>query len=237
MTHPAGPLPVTLLATFMLLAGCVSLPPEVGKPQVGKPAGEAQALWRQHRAKMSGVSAWHIKAKMAVTTGTRDDPKNDNATLTWAYRRDRQKIELYGPFGSGRVQITAEPGEVVLKDTKGKTITGANTAEVLYKRLGWQVPFEQLRYWVRGIPGEGAADAVGKITVDSAGRLKTLEQGNWRVAYQDYSSVNGLSLPEKLTVTAAPGSMEIYDRDGEYLGDLLRIKLILQRWRDIQIDP
>ena len=236
MTHPAGPLPVTLLVTplitLLLLAGCASLPPEVVKP-----TGEAQALWQQHRAKMSGVSAWYIKGKMAVTAGTRAAPKNDNATLTWAYQRDRQKIELYGPFGSGRVQITAEPGEAVLKDTKGKTITGANAAEVLYERLGWQVPFEQLRYWVRGIPGGGAADAVDKITVDSAGRLKTLAQGNWRVAYQDYSTVNGLSLPEKITVTAAPGSMEIYDRDGEYLGDLLRIKLILQRWRDIQIAP
>lgn len=232
MTHPAGPLLATLM---LLLAGCVSVPPEVVKPATAR---EAQALWQQHWEKISGVSSWHLKGKMAVTTGSQGGRKGGNATLTWEYRRNRQKIELYGPFGSGRVRITAAPGQAVLRDTKGKTIKGTTAAEVLYERLGWQVPFEQLRYWVRGIPGEGVTDttAVGKITVDHAGRLKTLEQGNWRVAYQDYSTVNGLPLPRKLTVTAAPGSMEIYGRDGEYLGDQLRITIILKRWRDIQFD-
>ncbi len=237
MTQIAG----ALLAMLLLLAGCAS--PGTIKPST---PDETQALWRQHRAKMSGISAWRLKGKIAIQTGTGTGtgPENGSATLVWAYRRDRQKIELYGPFGSGRVRITTQPGSgsgtetggAVLKDTRGNTIEGANATEVLYRRLGWQVPFEQLQYWVRGIPNRGATG----ITLDHAGRLQTLRQGNWLVEYQDYAyysdDANQLHLPRKLTITAAPGSMEIYARNGAYIGDQLSVTVILKRWRDIRFD-
>ena len=225
MTRPAG----AVLGLLMLLAGCASLAPETVPP----PTDQAvQGLWRQHQAAMTGITGWRLTGKMALKTAS----KSGNATLIWSYRRDEQEIELYGPFGSGRVQITAKPGEAVLRDTKGQTITGKNAAQVLHQRLDWPVPFAQLRYWVRGIPGADATPTLTTFTVDRAGRLKTLRQGNWLVEYQGYTTVDQLPLPRQLTVTAAPGSLEIYDRDGAYLGDELQIKIVLKRWRDIQFD-
>ncbi len=231
MIHRAA----AFLAVLLLLAGCV--PPQGVKPPLPdsgsvSPAQETETLWRQHRAKMSGISRWRIKGRIAVKTGR----KGGNATLLWAYRRDRQNIELYGPFGSGRVRIAAQPGRAVLKDTEGRSIEGASAAEALYERLGWRVPFQELRYWVRGIPD--AAGGAANLTLDADGRLQTLQQGQWRVAYQEYGAVGlagaDLQLPRKLSITAVPGSMEIYDHDGEYIGDHLSVKVILKQWRDIE---
>ncbi len=186
---------------------------------------------------------------MAVKTAG----KGGSATLLWDYQRAHQKIELYGPFGGGRVQISTQSGatdaanKAVLKDTKGNTIEGATAAEVLYQRLGWQVPFEELRYWLRGIPAEAAPNhGATDITLDAAGRLQTFRQGNWLVAYLDYAVVaqpgvnppdsGALELPRQLSITAVPGSMEIYARNGEYLGDQLSVKVILKRWWDVEFD-
>ena len=213
---------------LLLLAGCVS--PEAIKPTT---PDQARGLWQQHREKMSGISSWHLRGKIAVRTASKNGAKGGSATLVWTYQHDQQQIELYGPFGSGRVLISAQPGRAVLKDTKGKTLEGATAAEVLHQQLGWQVPFEQLRYWVRGLPGPDATD----LTLDYAGRLKTLRQGIWRVEYEDYDAVNQLQLPRKLTITTAPGSMEIYARNGEYIGDQLSVKVLLKRWRDIEFAP
>jgi outer membrane biogenesis lipoprotein LolB len=83
--------------------------------------------------------------------------------------------------------------------------------------------------WSRGLPNEGATE----IKIDSSGRLKSLKQGIWFVEYQEYREVNNLVLPRKLVITSLPGKMEIYDDDGNYIGDELSVKVILKRWWNI----
>ena len=228
---------------LLLAGGCAPLG-EI-KPTHPRPTlGDTQELWQQHREQMSGMVAWSIRGKIAVIVKAKNNAhssstrhaKSGNATLVWAYQRERQQIELYGPFGSGRVKIDAQPGKAILNDTKGNRIEGANATQVLYQRLGWQVPFAQLGYWIRGIPDADATEAPVTITLDQAGRLQHLRQGDWLVEYHDYNTVEQFQLPRKLTITAAPGSIEIYDRDDRYIGDQLSVKIILKRWRDIQFD-
>ena len=169
---------------------------------------------------------------MGVKTG----PRGGSATLKWEYSSSNQEIELYGPFGGGRVIISVDAQGAFLRDTRGREIHGQTATEVLYRRLGWQVPFDHLSDWARGLPGDGATD----IVIDGHGRLKRLIQDNWRVEFQEYEtqgdSLPGLSLPVRLRVTALPGTMEIYDDDGEYLGDELSVKVILKRWWEVERD-
>ncbi len=170
---------------------------------------------------------------MGVKTG----PKGGSATLKWRYSATGQHIELYGPFGGGRVIIDVDSEGAVLRDTKGVVIHGLTASEVLYRRLGWQVPFDHLADWARGLAGSDATDVV----IDAEGRLKRLTQDNWQVEYQGYrpvdSEISGLMLPSKIAVSAIPGTMEVYSDRGEYLGDQLNVKVILKRWWEIDVDP
>lgn len=218
---------IAAAVAVLWLAGCAPRAVVAPTPEVDK-----AALWRQHQANMARIIGWDVKGKIAIKSGR----KGDNATLVWDYRaaeETRQEIEIYGPFGSGRVRIAAAADKAVLRDGKGPAIEGETIAEVLYRRLGWRVPFAELQYWVRGLAAPGDAD----LTLDDGGRLRALQQGDWRVEYDGYVAAGGVQLPAQLTAAAAPGRFKFYDKDGEYLGDTLQVKVSLRRWREVEIAP
>ncbi len=191
---------------------------------------QALVLWDTNQKALASISHWHLRGKMGVKTGS----KGGSATIQWQYAPDRQRIELYGPFGGGRIIIDVDHRGAVLKDTKGMVIEGDTAADVLHQRLGWQVPFDHLANWARGIPGEGAKD----LTIDRIGRLQRMVQKNWQVEYQQFEAMGntlpGYSLPRKLTVSALPGTMEFYSEEGKPLGDELRVRIILKHWGNIE---
>lgn len=171
------------------------------------------------------MKQWNVKGKIGLRTGE----KGSSATLKWAYSRTDQEIELYGPFGGGRIHIAVTPDQAVLRDTRGTVITGATAREVLHRKLGWHVPFDELILWSRGLPSRGSR----QIETDDLGRLKRLQQGIWTLEILDYRTAGALVLPRKLTVTAAPGALRIYDEKKRYLGDTLRITVVLSRWWNV----
>jgi len=215
-----------LLLTCLAIAGCATTAPPPLDPE------QQLAQWQLTQQQLGKVKSWRLRGKMGVKTG----PKGGSATLKWSYAENNQRIELYGPFGGGRVIISVDESGAELRDTKGRIIRGATASEVLYQRLGWQVPFDYLADWARGLPGEGARD----IQLDDQGRLKQLVQDNWQVNYTNYKSFDSgtelVTLPTKLVVSALPGTMEIYSDKGEYLGDELNVKVILKRWWEIGFD-
>ncbi len=217
----------------ILLSSCATTSPE--RPTSVLPQLTEQQkldLWRDHERQLSTIQSWNLRAKMGVKTG----PKGGSATLKWHYAIDKQDIELYGPFGGGRVIIKVDQDGAELRDTKGRVIQGDTASEVLYTRLGWHVPFDHLSDWARGLPGEGASD----LELDNEGRLVRLIQDNWEVQYLGYrpveGSLEGLMLPTKLTVSALPGTIEVYSNKGKYLGDELNVKVILKRWWEIETE-
>ncbi len=211
---------LTLILAIIVIGGCVST--------TKSPVSEAKknSLWQQQLLRNANLSAWTLKGKIGVNAG--EGNKGGSATLKWSYQNDRQDIELYGPFGGGRVQISVTSDAAILKDTKGVVIEGLTASQVLYQRLGWRVPFSELMKWCRGLPDDDATDLV----IDDYGRLKSFNQGIWHVEYQAYRSVGDLILPRKFTIISLPGSVEVYD-DGKHIGDTLRVKLIFKRWSNI----
>lgn len=213
-----------LVSTALLLGACV--PKFAVKSDTSERSLEA---WRTHQATVATIRQWELKGKVGVKTGT----KGGSATLKWNYTPGKQDIELYGPFGGGRVIINATQDGARLKDTKGKIVEGDTPESVLYQRLGWRLPFNRLVMWSRGLPNDDAID----LEFDTNGYLSAMKEDIWSIEYQEYQQITGAAqthtLPRKLTITALPGKLEIYDDDGNYLGDHLSVKVILKRWWDV----
>ena len=184
------------------------------------------AKWNELQQLNLKIQSWSLKAKIGVKSGR----KGGSATLNWDYNNPAQSIELYGPFGGGRVHISVNEKTATLKDTKGRVIQGESAQDVLFQRLGWHIPFEELILWSRGLPNEGATN----IVTDGYGRLKSLNQGIWHVEYLEHKTTNNYTLPRKLTISSLPGKLEVYDDDGNYLGDQFIVKVIFKRWWDIK---
>ncbi|MCY4218805.1 MAG: lipoprotein insertase outer membrane protein LolB [Gammaproteobacteria bacterium] len=181
--------------------------------------------WAFQEANNRTISEWHLRGKLSIKAGT----KGGSSTLRWSYADTAQNIQLYGPLGGGRVIVDVEPGQAILKDSKGQIIEGLSAEEVLYERLGWHVPFDELAWWSRGLPDIDSTE----IEIDNDGLLKRLEHGIWEVEYLEYSRVDSYVLPRRLEILSKPGKIKTYDNKGNYIGDQLRLIVVINRWNDI----
>lgn len=128
--------------------------------------------------------------------GFSDGNKGGNASIQWQQDGDSYNIRLYGPLGSGSVQIKGTPKKIYAIQSDGKTVHANTPEELVKKAFGWEIPVSGLRYWLRGLPAPGKAPA--KVSRNAKGQVTELFQEGWQVNYLSYSSKNGLETPTKL---------------------------------------
>jgi outer membrane lipoprotein LolB len=208
---------VAVLVT-VAISGCAS-------NQLRDPSNSAasQELWQGRQAKLETIKDWDIKGRLGVRT--EDD--GGSATLIWDRRGENHVIELYGPFGGGRVHIEQNPQGATMQDNKKVVYEDVSASALLYRRIGWHVPFDSLTYWLRGLPEPGL---VAGLTLDSDGRVIGFQQHGWEISMVDYNTHQGIDLPRKIFIKASPGTVHLVDDDGKDLGDKLEVKVILKRW-------
>jgi len=188
---------------------------------------QIQTRWEAHRATLSAIENWKMKGKIAVKAGS----KGGHATLRWDRDGQSQHIELYGPLGGGRVVIDTDAQGVRLQDTKGGDTRGDSIASLIEQRLGWPLPFDQLPFWLRGLPASQDA----KIQWNERGQIERMNDSGWQVSYPEYQSVSISSaqlaqVPREVELSALPGTLRVYDKNGEYLGEEFFIRLIIKSW-------
>lgn len=197
-----------LLPLFaLLLAGCAGLGPQESVEGSGNAEG-----WKTHKARISHIDGWQISGKI----GIRAPQDSGSGTLFWLQRQDYFDIRLSGPLGRGATRLTGRPDAVTL-EVAGQGRFEAQSPEALVEsQLGWQLPVSNLLWWVRGLP---APDSRSRVTLDSNGRLATLQQDEWNVQYLGYEEENGLTLPSRI---------KLEGRD-------LQITLVIKDWQPRQL--
>lgn len=173
---------LALIALALLfLAGCA--------PQPLRPIDS----WEEHRARVAALETWHIRGQL----GVRLPDNSGSARLRWQQTQDEFRIDLSGPFGQGRTLIQGRPGAVTLEQRGDEPLHASSAEELLWLATDWQVPVEELRYWVRGIPSPELRIQQMKRSTD--GLLAELEQGDWRLHYSNYTLVdNHWHLPQRI---------------------------------------
>ena len=191
--------------------------------------------WQAHKARLHGLDAWKIKGKIAVKAGK----KGGHATLRWDKRGVVQAIEIFGPLGGGRVEISADETGARLKDTKGGELQGQSIAALIEQRLGWPLPFDQLPYWLRGLPAEQgdltSALSQANISWNEFGHITAMNDAGWQVTYPKYQAITDaqghvLQVPKQIELNALPGTLKVFDNKGEFIGEDFFIRLIIKSW-------
>ncbi len=147
--------------------------------------------------------------------GFSDGKKGGNATLEWVQHASNFQIHLYGPLGSGSIQIMGQPGHVTLLQSNGKSTIANNPEALVRSELGLVIPVSGLQYWLRGIPAPGTPPK--QIQIDNQQRIWEIKQQGWTISYQAYQSIDGVEFPLKLALNNGP----------------IRLKFIFQRWHPI----
>ena len=147
----------------------------------------------------AGLDAdFRLRGKIGVR-GLDDGGGAFSASFDWVQAGDAYRIELWGPFGQGRVRLVGDAWGVTITDARGRSVS-EQTPEVLMEReLGWSAPVDALRHWVRGSPAPGHA-VTGSERVEG-GRLARFEQRGWVVEFTRWRDHGVGELPGRIVAT------------------------------------
>lgn len=198
------------LLPVLLLTGCAALP--------ARAPDEAARMWAARQQTLAPVANWELRGRIAL----RSRDEGLQASLHWVRDGVRHRIVLVGPLGSGQVRLTQDAGGAELIDAEKKQYRGVTARDVLARTTGWDMPLENLNWWIRGLP---APDAKADQELDSDGRLKTLVQSGWEVEFLEYDRYGANELPGKLFARRRE------DVPGIGLDHVtLEVRVVIERW-------
>jgi|SRR5277367_3871111 len=168
-----------------------------------RPPPPPAAGWEQRAEYLQKAASWQLDGRAAVAVGT----QGWQATLNWRQRGDTTEAHLSGPFGVGAL---------VLKNTPaGLSVNGAPPSDAvlsqLQERVGFELPLDQLKFWLLGVPDPGAPFELKRNAQD---RAQQMTQGEWSIDYDRYMPVGGDLLPAHL----------VLNREG------VRVRIAVDHW-------
>jgi outer membrane lipoprotein LolB len=174
------------LASLVLTACTLTRP--------GPATSPTSPQWLAHEQAVQQLEQYQTRGAFAYLT----DQKKVYARFFWQqYTPDRYRLLLTNPLGSTELELNVQKSVVQLTDNQGKRYVSDNPEEMIRKLTGMQIPLDNLRQWMLGLPGQ-ATD----FSLDSQYRLNklTYQQGDltWVVTYQDYNTDLKIPLPSRL---------------------------------------
>lgn len=183
---------VILWVFFSALAGCVTTRP-----------APPPYPWDQRVIELQRAEGWQLDGRAAVVYGT----QGWQAALHWRQSGTFAEVNLSGPFGIGALVLKQGPD--------GLSLNGAPPSDAvmtqLQDKLGFVLPFDNLRYWLLGIPNPAAAYELSRNEQD---RARTLNQAGWNIVYDRYTPLRGDLLPTRLSLSRED----------------VRVRIIIDRW-------
>lgn len=175
-----------ILATGLLLAGCVSMSTT---PQPAGTFKTESAATRQSEA--ANVRSWNASGAVSI-----QQAQKQPMIMHYEWQQSgpyNYRINLAASLNLAAVTITGTPGQVTLQKGNEPPLHAPSPEQLMRKNLGWSLPVPSLWYWARGLPAPGDNQAT---KYDQYGHLVYLQQHGWRVSYQGYQTVNGVDLPQ-----------------------------------------
>lgn len=210
MTSPRSKtrcLPLWLVAGLMVSACQTAVITENSEQKV------QQSLVEIRESRLNALQTFQFNGGLGVWTEEESIP----ARIVWLQSGSDLNLKLSGPLGVGDMQLQDKAGFVTL--SRGKTVvtSGTSADSVVQNGLGLTapVPIEELKQWVRGLPGNG-----GSALRDGAGRLQELRYTDktgtrWGVRFKRYQSVDGYSLPTLITASGGKYSVRLVLKNWE----------------------
>lgn len=189
----------------MGLAGCATVAPPPSEQ--GSPV-HRQSLFEQRAASLARLDRWLISGRVAVSS----DVESWQGTVNWRQSGKEFEVRIIGPLGQGAIRIRSASGVATLDLPDGESLSAESAAELLTRRLGWQLPVEALRHWMLGVPAPGA---VYEAQLDTGGAPVRLSQNGWAVDYRRYQTIDGWLLPDK-----------VFLDNGQW-----RVRMVVDQWR------
>ena len=133
------------------------------------------------------------------------------ATLIELERLHPRFSRLYEERGLCHVVLKQAPDGLSLNGAP----PSADVLSMLQERLGFELPMDDLRFWLLGVPNP---DAAFELERNGQDRAQQLVQAGWTLNYDRYVRVNGDLLPSRIVLRR----------------DEVRVRIAVDRWEDLR---
>lgn len=187
------------LILTILLSACAVQPTA---PLPTPPAPINTSINLQHFATLTKIKSFALKGRMGVVT----QKQGFSGNIDWQHQLVTDNIDVYSPVGGKVANIAKTPSGVTLTDQKGRIISAQDAESLTEMTLGFRLPLTGLAHWALGKP---TASIVKSSTWDEKGRLLTLKQDGWDIAYDNYMSADGVDLPNKIVLKSEKVNLKL----------------------------
>jgi outer membrane lipoprotein LolB len=150
---------------------------------------------------------WTASGRIAVAAGD----EGGSGSFVWDQRETSTRLGLRGPLGAGAIEVISTPGHLSVSDGSGRAWDAEAAQAELRARLGADLPWPSLRYWMLGLP---SPDEPAAVRDNAAAPRRVIEQAGWAIGYDSYTNAAGWTLPQRFVAT----------RGG------VRVKVIVDDW-------
>ena len=195
-----------IAALMVFLTACVTQPTSSSAP----PAPTSASINQQHLATLANIKAFSFKGRLGVVT----QKQGFSGNIEWQHQQASDNIDVYSPVGGKVANIVKTAEGVILTDQKSRSISAQDAESLTEMTLGFKLPLTGLADWALGKPTVNIVEA---STWDEKGRLLTLKQDGWDIAYDNYTETNGVDLPNKIVLKS----------------EKVNLKLLAEKWVSI----
>lgn len=180
------------LSLFFLLfiQGCA----DVTTMTKQEPVDDVDRVWLERQQRLSAIKAWAVEGRLAIRT----DDDAWSATLQWAQKEQLYMMRVIAPLGQGTYEVKRGYGKVSLLTAENELYEAEDAESLMLNNLGWSVPVEGLKYWIRGLPDPDYR--IENIKVDEHALMTELEQSGWKISFSRYSEEEQYILPGKIVL-------------------------------------
>jgi outer membrane lipoprotein LolB len=154
------------------------------------------------------LQAWTASGRLAMAA----NGEGGSGSFTWDQQLDATTLSVRGPLGAGAFQVNSAGDGFRITDSSGHELDPEQARDVLRARLGGELPWSELRYWMLGVPSPAEP---AQVAESDHAPLRTIEQAGWTVGYDAFEMNAGLALPRRFTVQQGG----------------VRLKVIVDDWR------
>lgn len=159
-------------------------------------------LYDFRHEQLDRTQEWTLEGKMAI----RDDREGGSGKFTWRNAPLNSRMTFRGALGRGAWELNSTDGGVELRKADGRVYVTESIEEMVRIHVGWDVPVNYLRWWIRGMEGP---ESWTEREIDAEGRLVSLTQRDWMIDFSHYSHVEEIELPGRITARKRDQSVKL----------------------------
>lgn len=182
----------TMLFFLLLIASCST------KPEFNQQSLPTNYNLENRISYLTTINNWQINGKIAFIEGK--DKKS--ATLFWQNnpKNQTEQLNLTTYLGINVLEVNLSDGVYTI-DVDKNTYQDKDIDHILQSLTGYHLPSKALKSWIKAIPFTKNDKVIyHKETHLPVSITSHYGDTTWNISYNDYSKVNDIPLPRRLTV-------------------------------------